>query len=102
MHCKACFKCGAEKPLSEFYKHKCMADGHLNKCKKCTKLESTKNRWDNIDKVMDYDKARGNRNDAGYLKSWRSKFPAKYKAHNAINNALRDGKITKLRAQWSG
>lgn len=37
---KTCFKCAQQKPLSEYYKHKEMADGHLGKCKACTKAEA--------------------------------------------------------------
>lgn len=41
---KTCFKCNRTLELLQFYKHPQMADGHLNKCKDCTRLDSEQNR----------------------------------------------------------
>ena len=37
---KACFKCMETLPISEFYVHPRMGDGHLGKCKSCTRKDS--------------------------------------------------------------
>lgn len=90
---KRCFKCGAEKPYSDFYKHSGMADGHLGKCKECTKSDVKERRATNP-AVQEYDRKRGNRQDPSYLGEYRAKYPKKYKAQNSVNNAVRDGKLT--------
>lgn len=57
---KVCFKCEKEKPLSEFYKHKQMFDGHLNKCIVCTKKDVHLYRENNIEYIREYDSKRAN------------------------------------------
>ena len=92
---KECFKCGIEKELSSFYKHKAMKDGHLNKCKACTKGDVDKHRSANIEKIRAYDRERGNRQDAEYCREYRKKYPNKYSAHTMVGNAITAGKLFK-------
>lgn len=42
---KVCFLCNKKKYLTDYYKHKGMSDGHLNKCKECTKDYSSKRHY---------------------------------------------------------
>lgn len=90
---KVCFKCGAAKPFTDFYKHTGMADGHLGKCKECTKADVKKHRKES-DSVREYDRQRGNRQDATYLREYRLRYPKKYKAHQAVAKAVRNGVLT--------
>ena len=57
---KTCFKCGTIRPLSEFYPHPKMADGHLGKCKHCTRADSNARRQIKLSdpKWVDQEKAR--------------------------------------------
>jgi len=55
---KQCFKCGETKPLTEFYAHSRMADGHLNKCKVCTKKDVADHREENKELIQAYDRER--------------------------------------------
>jgi len=93
---KTCFKCGTEKPLTEYYKHPRMADGHLNKCKSCAKADAKARRFGpNREAVLAYDRARGNRQSPEQRKEYRRRFPKKARARSAVNNALRDGRLLK-------
>jgi len=92
---KTCKKCEAEKPLSEYYKHKEMLDGLLNFCKPCVKSRIKKHREDNIERIREYDRGRGNRMLDGYHKEYIAKYPNKYKAHCMVSNAVRDKKLFK-------
>lgn len=104
---KKCFKCGIEKPLSEFYKHSAMADGHLNKCKECTKKDVKANYFSNHDHYQQYEQNRKQRSERKVFnfkcsQRRRQNNPDKYKAQCAVNNAIRDGKLKKSPCQICG
>lgn len=45
---KVCFKCHLNLPITCFYAHKKMSDGHLGKCKECTKKDVHEKYEENI------------------------------------------------------
>jgi len=115
---KVCFKCFVEKPLSDFYVHKEMADGHLNKCKDCTKKDVFLHRELNLEKVREYDRNRPNREErvktncarisrlckedkdfskrvSDIKRKWAVLNQHKRKAQSAASNAVRGGKLQK-------
>jgi hypothetical protein len=55
---KLCFKCRRLQPITEFYKHSQMGDGHLGKCKDCAKKDAKQTRWAKIDHYRQYDRRR--------------------------------------------
>lgn len=97
---KICFKCGTLKPLSMFYKHKRMGDGHLNKCIECAKKDVRKHRKEN-DSVREYDRKRAKQPHrvsatVQNTSKYRSKFPERQAANNAVAKALKAGMLEKL------
>lgn len=104
---KQCFKCGSTKPLDHFYRHPRMADGHLNKCMDCARKDSRVNRDGNLDRVRAYDRQRSRlphnkERRERYVKEWARSHPEKKAAHIAVNNAVRDGRLTKLPCAFCG
>lgn len=94
-----------------FYKHKQMADGHLNKCKDCTKNDVHKHRSENLDRIQEYDRNRPNKVERAKKqgiyhsfgkgrdianksnKKYRELNPLRYKANCSVSNAIRDKRL---------
>lgn len=99
---KTCFKCSVTKPLAEFYRHAQMGDGHLNKCKECTKKDTYIHRHvTHREKVIAYDRARYHNPErkakiSAITKKYKTDFPGRRKAYALVQYAIRKGDLVKL------
>ena len=95
-----CFRCHVVKPLSEFYKHPEMANGHLGKCKECNKKDVQDNYRARKGQYTEYYKKR---EKTDHRKAWRfdegkrarARNPIKYHCHVVTGNAIRSGFLVK-------
>jgi hypothetical protein len=104
---KKCFKCGGVKNIDEFYAHPQMADGHLGKCKECTKRDVYMDRVNNPEKLKERDRIRGQTEhrreqyrDQG--RKSRERHKEKYAAHYLTSNAIRDRRLIRGRCEVCG
>ena len=112
METKVCKKCGRELPISEFYVHKQMGDGHLSFCKECVRARVHKHREDNIERIREYDRNRPNAKERSkkqrlsvkqdefrYQKykeqknEWAKRNKYKRNAQNRVEIALKNGTL---------
>lgn len=97
---KTCFKCRCSKPLTEFYKHSQMGDGHLGKCKECTKTDVKQNRLREVERVRAYDRMRASQphrvaSRTKYTEIYRKTNPKRARANAMVTRAVRAGLLKK-------
>jgi len=97
---KKCFKCHHLKPLNEFYRHPRMADGHLNKCIACARVDVRINRALRDEKYLDYDRRRASRPErrrraAERQRELRRRHPEREAAYRAVARAIRSGRLVR-------
>ena len=112
---KKCFKCGKNKRLSSFYAHPQSADGHLGKCKECTRKDVRDNRAKRLAYYQEYDRQRtddpdrkaaraeyarkqaatvsGRKRTQARQRAWLANNEDKRAAHVIAGNAIRDGRL---------
>jgi hypothetical protein len=88
---KECFKCGAEKPRTDFYANPQMKDGLLGKCKECAKEDERARRFNPKfrEAILKYDRGRKER------RGKKNRTVNQLRAHNAVIRAKVNGKIVK-------
>lgn len=106
---KECFKCHKKKPLDSFYVHKQMADGHLNKCKVCTRADVKARYYDPEahERIRQYERKRTQTPERRakkilYGRNRAINHPGKERANSAVENAVRDGRLIRKPCEVCG
>lgn len=93
---KACFKCARTLPLTQFYRHQMMGDGHLGKCKECTKADVREHRERNSEKLRAYDRTRSKLTARrAFLDSRKDRKRKEVLAMVTVHNHTKRGKLQK-------
>ena len=92
---KQCRHCGQEKPLVDFRRDNNLLDGHRGTCKECAAIADRNYRktitperkasWTRAYRTKHADRIREQR------RRWRIANREKFRAHNAVKRAIRDG-----------
>ncbi len=108
-----CQYCKTSKPTDGFYKSSIRRDGKTGSCKECVRAKVRANRAKNADYYLEFDRRRANNPDrvqarkdyqqtergqeraSAAKRAYADRNPTIRQAHNAVNNALRDGKIVR-------
>lgn len=109
---KTCFKCDRTLPITEFYAHPKMGDGHLGKCKDCTKKDTAERLERKLcdPEFAELEAARHRAKQARYRqigtaiqltgaerekvhKRHKLKYPEKYHARTVLGVAVQMGKV---------
>ena len=107
MSAKPCMRCGVTKDIAEFYAHPQMSDGHLNKCKECTKADIRANRRKRVDYYREYDRRRFSTEARKVTrlachKRAGAKHPDRFRARAAVARAIRAGRLTRKLCEVCG
>ena len=107
MKTKTCFKCHETKPIEEFYKHKMMGDGHLGKCKECTKKDVAENYEAKRERYAEYERKRAQdpkrkANQQRYNSRVKDTHSDRYLARMMVRNALKSRRMKRLECEVCG
>lgn len=117
---KPCKQCGLDVRLADYYRRPTTSDGLMTVCKSCHRSNVKAHRAANADYYREFDKARANlphrveareqyaKTPEGMAASARAKKryiernPTKRAAHHTVNNAIRDGRLTRQPCEVCG